>query len=219
MSFGMTPGETAGWLKHRLGLSVSLKVATMQGYSRQGRRRNDWPPWLPPSPAIHSWETGMCYGATVCFEALSAVDHGRRTSLAFRVVGSPWLSGVEVCGFLGGLRLPGVRFFPHRYHGRTGNGVERVYDGVRLSVTEPARFRPILTAVSMVYCLQEIYGRRRVWSARKTRPEFFDCLFGTAAVREALMDGEDAAGIAARWRKPCAAFRRTRARSLLYRPD
>jgi uncharacterized protein YbbC (DUF1343 family) len=219
MSFGMTPGETARWLRSRLQLPVRVRIAKMCGYSRQTRRGDNWPPWLPPSPAIHSWDAAMCYAATVCFEALPAVDHGRRTPLAFQVVGGAWLSGVELSGFLADLKLPGVRFYPHRYTAVTARGVKRLMDGVRLSVTDPIRFRPILTAVSLVYSLQQLYGHSRVWARRGTRKTFFDSLFGTAQVREALLDGQDPRSIAARWRGPCSRFRATRADTLLYAPD
>ena len=55
MVYGMTPGETALWLRRRLGLDLDLHVAPMRGYRRENRRAPDWPPWVPPSPGIRSW--------------------------------------------------------------------------------------------------------------------------------------------------------------------
>jgi len=85
LHYGMTPGETAAWLKHALALDLDLKVAPMKNYCRQSRRGPDWPPWIPPSPGIRSWETGYCYLATVFGEALPAINIGRNSNLAFQV--------------------------------------------------------------------------------------------------------------------------------------
>jgi len=213
LSYGMTPGETALWLKDELGLDVGLRVACMKGYARQPGRDADWPPWLPPSPAMLSWEAARCYPATVFAEGLVSVDHGRGTALAFRVFGARWLRGAETAQRLSALRLPGVRFHAHGY---VPHGARRQLDGVRMTVINPHRFRPAVTAVSIVHELQAVYGKDRLWSVPKDRALFFDSLMGTSEVRRALLDGENVAAIVARWKKPLAAFRRQRRKHLLY---
>jgi uncharacterized protein YbbC (DUF1343 family) len=212
----MTPGETALWLRRSLGLDVSLRVARMAGYAREPGRRPDWPPWIPPSPSIVSWESAMCFHATVFFEALPGIDHARRTALPFQCVGAPWTRGRELEEFLEDLRLPGVRFHAHRYASRPPTGRGRVLDGIRLTVTDADAFRPALCGVSIVHALQRLYGRNRVWVRGEARPDFFDKLFGARSVREAILDGEAPRSVAARWMRDLARFRRTRAACRLY---
>lgn len=216
LSYGMTPGETALWLKARLGLSLELRVAKMAEYRRDAGRGADWPPWAPPSPAMLSWESAMCYAATVCFEGLGAVDAGRATTLPFQLVGAPWTRGEELAEALNARALPGVRFYPHRYDSRPRDPKPRMLDGARMAVVEPHRFRPALTAVTLVRTLMDLYGKRRVWARLSARPDFFDKLFGTRAVREALLDGEAPAAIAARWEPELARYRAEREKALLY---
>jgi len=216
MSYGMTPGETALWLKESLGIGVQVRVAEMEGYRREGRRGRDWPPWIPPSPGMRSWESAMCYTATVGFEALAAVDHGRATNLAFQVIGSEWMNGWETAGRLNAFGLPGVRFYAHCYAARPLDKDVRLLDGVRIVVTEPAVFRPVLTGVSVIRCLQDMYGTKQVWAAGPTRAGFFDKLFGTTSVRKGLLKGKDAKTISSQWNRGIAAFRRTRDACLLY---
>lgn len=217
MAYGMTPGETALWLRKTLGLNLCLKIAPMAGYWRQPGRNSDWPTWIPPSPGIRTWESAVCFPATVCFEGLGAVDHGRATNLAFQVFGSSWMRGKDVAEYLTRLKLPGVDFYPHSYVPRPFEQGTGILGGIRMTVNDPCRFMPILTAVSIIHCLQELYGRRRVWAAGKSRPEFFDKLFGTKAVREALLDGEDGRTIAARWDNPImTSFKAARRECLLY---
>lgn len=218
MVYGMTPGETALWLRKTLGLDLHLKVALMAGYDRSPGRAADWPPWIPPSPGIRTWESAMCFPATVCFEALGAIDHGRATNLAFQVIGSEWMRGADVAGCLSSMRLPGVMFYPHSYVPRPLDDSTTLLHGIRMTVTDPARFRPARTAVSIIQCLQNLYGKHRVWTPGKSRPAFFDKLFGTSSVRTALLAGEEAAKIAARWNRTLDAFRATRETCLLYEP-
>jgi len=217
--YAMTPGETALWLKKELGLNLKLRVAPMAGYHRDRSRGAAWPPWIPPSPGIRSWESAVCYPATVCFEALSSVDHGRGTNLAFQVFGGEWIRGEAVVEALESLKLPAVRFHFHMYAPRPNENPAGLLSGVRMTVTDTHRFRPVLTAVSIVACLQDIYGIARVWKKKNSRPDFFDKLFGTDAVRLALMDREPALRIAAGWKRDISRFEASRRECLLYKKE
>jgi uncharacterized protein YbbC (DUF1343 family) len=216
LCYGMTPGETALWIKRRLGLDLGLSVARMAGYGRGPGWDPDWPPWIPPSPSIVSWESARCYPAAVAFEGLVSVDHGRGTPMPFRVFGAPWMRSAEVIELLDDLRLPGTAFHAHRYCAARPPHGGLTLDGVRITVTGPHSFRPALTAVSIAYALQRLYGRKRVWAIPPERAGFFDKLMGTPSVREALLDGEHARAIASRWAGPLAEFRRGREECLLY---
>lgn len=213
MHYGMTPGEMALWLKADLGLDVSLRIARMQGYARAAARGADWPPWIPPSPGIRAWETGQCYLATVFCEALPAINNGRASNLAFQVFAAPWLKSAPVCERLNARRLPGVSFYAHPYKATTA---DTVFDGVRLAVTNPNIFHPVYTGVSILACLQELYGIRKVWKHAGTREDFFDKLHGTDAVRHALQAGAAPEQIRRTWVKSLRAFAPFRAAVLLY---
>jgi len=213
MLYGMTPGEMALWIRRDLGLDLDLRVARMQGYSRQPGREPGWPPWIPPSPGIRSWETGLCYLATIFGEALPAIHFGRNSNLVFQVVAAPWMKNRPVCEFLNDLCLPGAAFYPHPYQTTDS---KKIFDGVRIVAVNPDVFRPVLTGVSILECLQALYGSRKVWGHPNTRPDFFDKLYGTDTVREALLAGETAACISRRWAAGLRAFNRTRQPCLIY---
>jgi uncharacterized protein YbbC (DUF1343 family) len=215
-SYAMTPGETALWLRRDLDLDLELTVAEMTGYRRQPHRAPDWPPWVPPSPGIRSWETAACYTATVFTEGVASISCGRTTPLPFQVFGAPWMKGEAMREALDSERLPGVAFHPHPFIPPSDPYAGRLIPGLRMVVTDPLTFRPILTSVAILAALQKLHGRRRVWGAPGTRPDFFDKLYGTDAVRLALLDGVSAGAMAERWRPELAAFARSRGRALLY---
>jgi len=214
--YGLTPGEAARWIRSDLRLPVDLHVAPLRGYRREGRRQPDWPPWVPPSPGILSWESAACYPATVFAEAFPAIDHGRRAGLPFQLLGAPWLAGRATAGKLNDLGLPGVRFHSHPYVADSPVFGRKLVDGLRLTVTDHDTFLPATTGVCLAAALQAQRGAWRFWRAGGARPEWFDRLYGTDAVRLALADGVAPLAIAARWRPALAAFAASRNRALLY---
>ncbi len=219
MHYGMTPGETARWLKDELAIDLDLRVARMRGYARDSARQPDWPPWIPPSQGIRSWECAVCYAATVFGEGTRAVDHGRGTGLPFQLVGAPWIRGEALRDALIDEKLPGVTFHVHPYESAHPRYTGKLLDGIRLCVTNPRRFRPVRTSVAILACLQQLYGKRRIWNAPETRPEFFDNLYGTNMVRRMLLDGATAREIAATWNRDLKRFRAERSRHLLYKEE
>lgn len=214
MCYGLTPGETARWLQRGLALDLDLKIAEMRNYFRQSRREKDWPPWIPPSPGIRSWETGYCYLATVFGEAMPAINIGRNSNLVFQVFSAPGIKSQALGKLLNRFNLPSVNFYPHPYKSPDNT---KIFDGVRLAVHTPARFRPVTTSVFILAAIQKIGGLDLVWQQKGTRPDFFDQLYGTDQVRRALQAGEPPQDIVRAWQKPLAKFNAIRRRLLLYK--
>lgn len=216
--YGMTPAEAARWMKGALGLAVSLSTVPMEGWSRaaaawDGAR----PAYVPPSPGIKTWESAMTYAATVFSEALPGIDCGRGTNLAFRVLGAPWLKAEAFCEQVAALGLKGVTCHPCRYVAAVAPHAGTELDGVRLTVTDPARFRPVQVSLALVRALDERYGAARVWRHRGVRPEWFDKLYGTARVRAHMKVGAPLAPLFDEWTRDRSAFDDARADALLYR--
>jgi len=219
LSYGMTPGEAARWLCGHHRLDLDLKVARMRGYRRDPGRQPDWPPWIPPSPGMRSWESAKCFPATVFAEAIGGFDHGRKTNLPFQCFGAAWTRGDDICAALRACALPGVRFYAERFVPDPRAGVPATLNGVRMAVTDADAFRPALTAVTILAVLRDGFGARRLWSHPESRPAFFDKLFGTDAVRKSLDAGLPPRRIAGGWSEGLAAFRTSREPCLLYRRE
>ncbi len=209
LATGLTPAEAARWIVAERALDVDLDVVPMRGWRRQGGRGPEWPDYIPPSPGIRTWESGMTYLATVFSEALPGIDCGRGTNLAFRVLGAPWLRAEPLCATLSRCGLAGVTFNPYRYVAGVPPYAGRELDGVRLAVTDPAAFRPAATSVFILETLARLYGPARVWHHRGVRPEWFDKLYGTDRVRCALQSGVAAQTICASWGPGLRAYRHT----------
>lgn len=170
---GMTPGETALFLRKALHLSaLDLFVAPCQGLSRTLALRRFFPAWHATSPAILSLENALCFPLTVLFEALPMIDHARGTPLAFQRIGSIHadLATLELPP------LPGLRVFPCEYPDKFG----RTLRGYAFEVRDPAAYRPAAAAFALVSALENKLGSA-LWNFPGTRPEFYAQLWGTRA--------------------------------------
>jgi len=213
--YGMTQGETAMYLNQQSDWELDLHVLEMRGYTSGPFRRADWPPWVPPSTGIRSWESAWCYPATVFCEAVPSLDCDRGGILPFQVLGATWMNGRDVVASLAEKELPGVTFFPHAYI-PTGRRMEEILVGVRFVVTDPGAFRPVTTGITILETLQQIYGPEPLWNADGVRPDFFDKLCGTTSVRRGLQGGATAHTLACGWREAMRPFVEARSNCRLY---
>ena len=171
-----------------------------------------------PSPitGIKTWECAMTYAATVFSEALPGIDCGRGTNLAFRVLGAPWLRAEAFCERMSHQRLAGVTFHPYRYVAAVAPHAGKELDGVRLTVTDPERFRPAQASLVLLQTLAELYGAARVWRHKGVRPDWFDKLYGTDRVRTHMKSGTPLKPLFAEWVRERKAFNAARKDALLY---
>ncbi|MDD6029480.1 MAG: DUF1343 domain-containing protein [Kiritimatiellae bacterium] len=179
---GMTPGECAQYIVREERLDVDLTVIRMRDWSHASRA--PWPNFVPPSPAIRSWDSAALYPATVFTEAYGAVDCDRFGSLAFRVLGAPWF---DVQCLLRDLRsvLPacGMGARAIRYRPSGGDYRDQVLDGLLLSVENPDAYYPVTAGTAICAALLRRHGEDFL---RNARPEWMDKLMGSPAVREAI---------------------------------
>lgn len=216
MQYAMTPGETALYLKETLRLDFPLRVAPMRGYGRNPTPAPDWPAWVPPSPRIRSWDSACLFSATVFGEALPSLDYGSGSDLAFQVIGAPWLDANALCRSFNDDHPAGVRLSPCRYPAASGQHKGVALDGARLSILDYQAFRPVTTSVMLLDHIRRNDPDERLWSAPDTRPDWFDKLYGTSLVREALQSGSTGRALARSWQPDLAAFETARSRHLLY---
>jgi uncharacterized protein YbbC (DUF1343 family) len=215
MHYGMTPGETALWLKNDLKLDIDIKIAKMQSYHRQEWNTNKMQPWTAPSPAITSVESAKCYLATIFSEAIPCISNGSKTNLAYQLVGAEWLDPGKLRMQLNQLKLPGVSFYFYPFE---NCATKRIINGLRLIVDNTNEFKPILTNISVLWAIQQIstQGKDYIWKASNTNLTFFDKLYGTDAIRKSLIKGKHPFEISEMWKQDIEEFRQTRKKVLLY---
>ena len=183
---GMTPGECAVWIVRQQKLDLDLTVVKLSGWNH--RCHEPWPNFVPPSPAIRSWDSAVAYPMTVFTEAYPAVDCDRDGPLAFRVIGAPWMDAAALMKDLEpGLDTCGVEMRPYRYSPRGGAYAGLNLNGILFSVSRPVAYYPVTASVLIFTALIQRHGRK---ATELARPEWLDKLYGSSDVRDTLGNGD-----------------------------
>ena len=214
MRYGMTLGELARLARLDLGLTVDLSVVPVAGWRRQLPLDATGLPFIPPSPNLRSLESLYHYPGLCLFEGTN-LSVGRGSEAPFEQIGAPWLDTARVlarvrAAGLAGVSLSGVAFTP----ARPGDGkyADTTLAGIRLRVTDRARYDPTATAVHLLAAVRAVHGDRFAWI-----PRHFDRLAGGPTLRQQLDSGTAAAAIVDGWRASLAGFHARRKSALLYR--
>ncbi len=183
---GMTPGECALWIRAQEGLNLDLEVVRIKDWAHP--HSEPWQNFVPPSPAIRSWDSAVLYPATVFTEAYPAVDCDRGGALAFRVIGAPWLNAREVMAELEGeLEACGVEMRPYRYVGSYGINAGLTLNGILLSAPRTKPYYPVKAGTLLFAALMRRYADKMSVGAR---PEWLAKLAGTDALGAAMNAGD-----------------------------
>jgi len=183
---GMTPGECAVWIRTAEGLDLDLSVVRLMEWSH--RIHHPWPNFVPPSPAIRSWDNAVAYPMTVFTEAYPAIDCDRDGPLAFRVIGAPWMDVKSLVRDLApGLETCGVEMRPYRYSPRGGRYSGFNINGILLAVSRPGTYYPVTASVLIFTALLQRHAKQVEVGSR---PEWLDKLYGSTELRDTLRSGD-----------------------------
>lgn len=158
------------------------------------KRHQHWPElgleFVPTSPAMPSYFSALTYPGICLFEGTN-LSVGRGSATPFQVVGAPWLNSAELSSQLNRLKLPGIVaeaivFNPTQ---NPWSGCE--CQGVRLRITDPARFRPVHTGLALLCLIAQEHPDAFGWAAYPTAANpsgayHFDRLIGRPGLRELI---------------------------------
>jgi len=213
MRHGMTLGELARLANRELSIGATVLVVPAAGWSRSMTVLDTRLPFVPPSPNLKDPESLFHYPGTVHFEG-TALSVGRGTDAPFRQIGSPWLDTHRVKVLFEAERLPGVRleevaFTPVSPGDSKFSGV--ALRGLRLVMTDPARYDPLHAAVALLVAVQRVHP-----DSIGFRTAGFDRLAGGPGLREAIQSGRTTSSIVEGWKTEKEAWIRYRESELLY---
>jgi uncharacterized protein YbbC (DUF1343 family) len=209
----MTLGELARLANRELSIGATVLVVPAAGWSRSMTVLDTRLPFVPPSPNLKDPESLFHYPGTVHFEG-TALSVGRGTDAPFRQIGSPWLDTRRVKVLFEAERLPGVRleevaFTPVSPGDSKFSGV--ALRGLRLVMTDPARYDPLHAAVALLVAVQRVHP-----DSIGFRTAGFDRLAGGPGLREAIQSGRTTSSIVEGWKTEKEAWIRYRESELLY---
>src|SRR6202521_67873 len=205
----MTLGEMAQMFNAEKKIGCDLHIIRLQNWQRRFWFSDTGLPWVNPSPNLRSPEEGILYPGLEILQA-GGVSVGRGTSRPFELVGAPWIHGEEFAAYLNRRAIPGVRFEPQKFTPDSGLYKGELCEGVRVVLTGRDALQAMRMGIEIASALRKSYPGK-FETAKMT------LLVGNTATTKQLMEGGDPAAIAASWNNELEAFRRVRAKYLLYR--
>ncbi|OLF07855.1 hypothetical protein BLA60_25760 [Actinophytocola xinjiangensis] len=214
---GMTVGELARYFDAEFlpgdagGRLASLEVVKVRHWRRDQLFVDNGQQWVLPSPNVPTPDTAYAYPGTCLFEG-TVFSEGRGTTRPFEIIGAPdidwrWAEAINEAG------LPGVRVREQYFVPTFNKWVGEVCGGVQVHITDPYRFQPIRTAITMLVTAKQTHPDVFAW-----RPDnFIDKLSGSDRLRLMIDAGAGVDEVIGAWRSELAAFNSRRERYLIYR--
>lgn len=213
---GMTIGEYARYLAAEYVRGVELEVIRLERYRRADHFEATGLPWTAPSPNLPTVDTAVVYPGTCLFEGTN-LSEGRGTTRPFETIGAPWLDGERLREALMELSLPGVvwssTWFTPTFSKHKGESC----GGVVLHVLDRQAFRPLRTALAMLWVLKRDWPERLAWKKDwEGEASFLDKLAGGRWLRDMLDGGTGLDELYARACRGQERYEAARRRALIY---
>lgn len=205
---GMTLGEMAQMFNAENNLGVDLHVIPMQDWRRSDWFDNTGLPWVNPSPNLRSFGAEILYPGLETLQA-GGISVGRGTDTPFERIGAPWIRGDAFVKELNSRVIPGVRFIVDKFTPDSGLYGGKLCEGARVVLTNRASFESMRMGIEIAAVLAKLY------------PSNFDvskmiALVGNEETIRKLKAGDAPTAIVASWNVDLEAFRKMRAKYLLY---
>ena len=205
---GMTMGELARMFADDGQLALRLDVVRMQGWVRREYFDHTGLAWTSPSPNLRSVDEVVLYPAVGLLESTN-LSVGRGTETPFEVLGAPYVDGEALARNVKARGIPGLAVEEATFTPTASPHQGKVCHGLRLRVTDRARFEPVRAAVTIALALQELHAAD--WDV-----DHVDRMLQSKPALEAIKAGRSADAVVATWSTGLAAFVKKRERFLLY---
>jgi uncharacterized protein YbbC (DUF1343 family) len=205
---GMTVGELARLFNEENKIGADLHVVAMKDWRRRDLFEATGQPWTAPSPNLRSLDAAVLYPGIEILQS-GGVNVGRGTETPFELFGAPWIKSVELAAYLNRRFVSGVRFVPTRFTPTASPHKGLACEGIALIITDRATLNSMLMGLEIAAALRKMY------------PENFQVdkimtLLGNAAALERLKKGDAPTRIVDEASDEIEAFRKLRAKYLLY---
>jgi uncharacterized protein YbbC (DUF1343 family)/CubicO group peptidase (beta-lactamase class C family) len=205
---GMTLGEMAQMFNAENKIGCDLHVIAMKDWRRRDWFEDTGLPWIAPSPNLRSLDAAVLYpGIEILQDGGIAV--GRGTDAPFELFGAPWIHATELADYLNHRFIPGVRFVPTSLTPRAGLYKGQPCQGLALVITDRASLDSMWMGLEVAAALGKLYPQ-------DFKLEKIINLLGSKATLDRLKRGDAPALIVADWSEELEAFKRMRAKYLLY---
>ncbi len=219
MRHGLTVGEIARLFNEHFGIGCNLTVVPMSGWKRDMYFSDTSLPWVIPSPNLPTPASALVYPGQVLWEGTN-ISEGRGTALPFELFGAPFIKPAFLKDLSEQVEYPGVHLRCAGFEPTSNKWQGTLCYGFQLHMTDPMRFQPYKTTLSLLQAVLKAYPEELEWKKPPYEYEYeklpIDLIIGDQEIRKAIESFEDIESIEARWADGLKEFEEIRKEYLLY---
>ena len=216
---GMTIGELARLFNDAFRINAALDVVPLEGWQRSMYYDETGLPWIIPSPNLPTLDSATVYPGAVLFEG-TQLSEGRGTTRPFELIGAPWIDGEQLADAMNARGIPGAHFRPAFFEPTFQKHARQTCGGCQAHVLDRQAFPAVRASVELIDEFRRQDPKRFAWREPPYEYELekppIDILYGSDRLRKAVDSGEGVGALVASWNEDEEAFRRTRAKYLIY---
>ncbi|MFK7742279.1 MAG: exo-beta-N-acetylmuramidase NamZ domain-containing protein [Planctomycetota bacterium] len=205
---GMTIGELARMIVGENGLAVDLDIVRCRGWQRADLWHDTGLPWIDPSPNMRRLSQALTYPGIGLVEGTN-VSVGRGTDTPFEILGAPWIDARALAAELTEQQLPGIAFVPVHFTPTASKHRGERCGGVHILLTDWRTFEPVRTGIHVACALHKLF-------AASWQTDRLNWLLKDQSSCDAILNGDPADKILARWQQGLRLFGMRRRPFLLY---
>lgn len=218
--YGLTCGELAMMLneENMLGVKCKLKVAKMEGWSRDMSFDKTGLQWVPSSPHIPQPETSLFYPVSGILGELGYISIGVGYTIPFQMFAAEWIEADALATTLNSYSIPGVFFRPMHVKPFYAVGVGKNLQGVQVHLMDDKSAPLTDIQFYVMQALAELYPEKAVFkNADPKRFRMFDQVSGSDYIRLKFSERHRFEDIKEYWYKDVESFRKLSNKYYLYR--
>lgn len=218
--YGLTCGELAMMLneENMLGVKCKLKVAKMEGWSRDMTFDKTGLQWVPSSPHIPQPETSLFYPVSGILGELGYISIGVGYTIPFQMFAAEWIDADALAAALNSYAIEGVYFRPMHVKPFYAVGVGKNLQGVQVHLMDEKRAPLTDIQFYVMQALAELYPEKAVFkNADPKRFRMFDQVSGSDYIRLKFSERHRFDDIKEYWYKDVESFRKLSSKYYFYR--
>jgi uncharacterized protein YbbC (DUF1343 family) len=218
--YGLTCGELAMMLneENMLGVKCKLKVAKMEGWSRDMTFDKTGLQWVPSSPHIPQPETSLFYPVSGILGELGYISIGVGYTIPFQMFAAEWIEAESLASRLNSYSIPGVHFRPMHVKPFYAVGVGKNLQGVQVHLMDEKQAPLTDIQFYVMQALAELYPEKAVFkNADPKRFRMFDQVSGSDYIRLKFSERHRFEDIKEYWYKDVESFKKLSEKYYFYR--
>jgi uncharacterized protein YbbC (DUF1343 family)/CubicO group peptidase (beta-lactamase class C family) len=207
LRYGMTIGELAKMFKTERHCDANLTIIPLENWHRDAWFDQTGLPWTNPSPNLRNLTEAILYPGVGLLE--TALSVGRGTDTPFELIGAPYIDELKLAEELNQSGLAGVRFVPVQFTPTYSVHKDELCHGVYILLTDRDACDVVDVGVQTAKILYHLYPK-------DFSPDKMDRLLKHPPTLAAIKADRPLEEIHATWKNDLEAFRKYRAKYLIY---